>query len=203
MRLVESYPARQEVISNIQKIISSSLNLKDIYTSIVNELRKVMDFDRVSISVPTDEGKQAITFVASGIHTGRILEEGQPYPLKGSILERILLTGEPIVVEDTKEGTHSTNGLFYKVGIRSRLGYPLKVRGRVIGSINFSSKEPYHFSPAQFPLLEEICPQLAMVTENTLLFEKVKLSEEKYKDLYDNAPDVLYLQPGRRYPGLQ
>ena len=191
MKLVELYPARKEIIGNIQRIVSSSLNLKDIYTSVVNELKKVMDFDRVSISVPVKGDNQAVTFVASATaNIGDILEEGKPYPLKGSLLERILLTGEPIIVEDTKSESHSTNGLFYKAGIRSRLGYPLKVRGRVIGSINFSSREPRRFSSAQFSLLEEICPQLAMVTENTLLFEKVKLSEEKYKDLYDNAPDM-------------
>ncbi|HHT9132391.1 MAG TPA: GAF domain-containing sensor histidine kinase [Candidatus Tripitaka californicus] len=187
MKLVELYPARKEVISNIQRIISSSLNLKDIYASVVNELKKVMAFDRVSISIPIEGDNQAITFVASVTSTINVLEEGKPYPLKGSLLERILLTGEPIIVEDTKSGSHSTNGLFYKAGIRSRLGYPLKVRGRVIGSINFSSMEPNHFSTTQFPLLEEICPQLAMLTENTLLFEKVTLSEERYKNLYNNA----------------
>ncbi|MFN3466633.1 MAG: GAF domain-containing protein, partial [Candidatus Brocadiales bacterium] len=191
MKLVELHPARREIIGNIQKIVSSSLNLKDIYTSIVNELKKIMDFDRVSISVPIEGDNLAVTFVASATaNTSDVLAEGKPYPLKGSLMEQILLTGEPIIVEDTKSGSHSTNGLFYKAGIRSRLGYPLKVRGRVIGSINFSSKEPYRFSSAQFPLLEEICPQLAMVTENTLLFEKVKLSEKKYKDLYNNAPDM-------------
>ncbi|HHT9154552.1 MAG TPA: GAF domain-containing protein [Candidatus Tripitaka sp. YC43] len=187
MKLVELYPARKEVVSNIQRIISSSLNLRDIYASVVSELKKVMAFDRVSISIPIEGDNQAITFVASVTNTINIFEEGKPYPLKGSLLEQILLTGEPIIVEDTKSGSHSTNGLFYKAGIRSRLGYPLKVRGRVIGSINFSSMEPHHFSTAQFPLLEEICPQLAMITENTLLFEKVTLSEERYKDLYNNA----------------
>ncbi|MDI6759207.1 MAG: GAF domain-containing protein [Candidatus Brocadiaceae bacterium] len=187
MKLVELYPARKEVISNIQRIISSSLNLRDIYVSVVNELKKVMAFDRVSISVPTEGDNHAVTFVASATNTINVLEEGKPYPLEGSLLERILLTGEPIIVEDTKSGSHSTNGLFYKTGIRSRLGYPLKVRGRVIGSINFSSMEPHHFSTTQFPLLEEICPQLAMITENTLLFEKITLSEERYKNLYNNA----------------
>ena len=187
MKLVELYPARKEVISNIQRIISSSLNLRDIYVSVVNELKKVMAFDRVSISIPIEGDNHAITFVASVTNTINVLEEGKPYPLKGSLLERILLTGEPIIVEDTKSDSHSTNGLFYKAGIRSRLGYPLKVRGRVIGSVNFSSMEPHHFSTTQFPLLEEICPQLAMITENTLLFEKIMLSEERYKNLYNNA----------------
>jgi PAS domain S-box-containing protein len=190
MELLELYPANQrEAISKIQKLVASSLDLRAIYASIVTELKKLIDFDRVSISVPTEGDNMAITFAASAT-TSNVLEEGQPYPLKGSLLEQIMLTGGPILVEDTKTGRFLTDSLFSRVGIRSRLGYPLKVRGRVIGSINLSSHEPHHFSPAQFPLLEEICPQLAMVTENTLLLERLKASEEKYKDLYNNAPDM-------------
>lgn len=190
MELLEIYTERQkEAISHIQKIIASSLDLREIYASVVSELKRVMDFDRVSVSVPIEGDNQALTFVASDSVSG-VLEEGRPYPLKGSVLERILLKGEPIVIEDTKEGGFHTNTLFYEAGIRSRLSYPLKVRGRVVGCINFSSREPCHFSSAQFPLLGEICPQLAMLTENTLLFQKLKTSEEKYKDLYNNAPDM-------------
>ncbi len=190
MKLVETRPIQEEVISNIQRIISSSLNIKDIYAAVVDELRRVMDFDRISISVPTEGNGMAVTFVAASTYNSHLLDEGKPYPLKGSLLERILHGGEAIIVEDTEKGTLSTDVQFYKEGIRSRLGYPLKVRGRVIGSINFSSVRPYNFSAEQYLLLEEICPQLALITENTFLFQEAKRSEEKYKDLYDKAPDM-------------
>ncbi|HHT9117542.1 MAG TPA: GAF domain-containing protein [Candidatus Hypogeohydataceae bacterium YC38] len=177
-----------EVINNINKIICMAFDIRDIYSNIVAELKRVMDFDRMSISLITEGKNMAVTYVSSTSHRTSALKEGHTYPLEGSLLNKVVTTGSPAIIEDTEKGELATDGLLLKDGIRSRLGFPLKVAGKTIGSINFGGKEPKTFSPHHLFLLEQIAPQLSMVTENTILFQKIKASEEKYKDLYDHAP---------------
>lgn len=180
----------REVVNNIHRIITSSIDIRDTYSGIVAELKKVIDFDRISISLLKEGNKVANTYVMSSSYSSLTLQENKPYPLEGSMLEQIAATGEAVIVDDTKKGQFVTDSLLIQEGMRSRLGYPLKIRGRVIGGINLSSKEPNNFGPLHCVLLEQIAPSLAMATENTLLFQKIKESEKLYKDLYDNAPDM-------------
>lgn len=196
MNAVETYQQEREVVGNVHRIIATTHDIKDAYVSIVGELGKVIDFDRVSISLPGEKRDVAITYVISMDYRGRVLKEGEPYPLKGSILEKTIMTGRPVIIEDTESKELSTNVILLQEGIRSRLSVPLKVKGKVIGSLNFGSKKLDNFSAAHVNFLEQVSPQLAMTTENAILFRKVRESEEKYKDLYDNAP-VMYCTYGK------
>ena len=192
MKTVETGQLEREVVDNIHRIIATTLDIKDVYTGIVAELRKLVDFDRASIALLGDEEGAAVTYVISAEYSGVALKEGEPYPLKGSVLEKAIITGRPVIVENTENDEFSTDSLLLKEeGIRSRLSVPLRAKENVLGSINLGSKRPDNFSIAHANLLEQVSPQLALATENTILFRKIRDSEEKYKDLYDNAP-VLY-----------
>ena len=192
MKTVETGQLEREVVDNIHRVIATTLDIKDVYTGIVAELRKLVDFDRASIALLGDEEDTAVTYVISAEYNGVALKEGEPYPLKGSVLEKVITTGGPVIVEDTENDEFSTDSLLLKEeGIRSRLSVPLRAKENVLGSINLGSKRPDNFSITHANLLEQVSPQLALATENTILFRKIRDSEEKYKDLYDNAP-VLY-----------
>ncbi|MFQ5861684.1 MAG: GAF domain-containing protein [Candidatus Brocadiales bacterium] len=178
MKTVETDQLQREVVDNIHRIIATTLDIRDTYTSIVAELKRAVDFDRASISLLGEKKDMAITYVMSTDYDNVVLKEGGPYPLKGSLLEKTTTTGEPVIVEDTESKEISTNILLLREGIRSRLGVPLKVKGKVIGNINLGSKRPNNFSTAHINLLEQVSPQLAMATENTILFRNIKRSEE-------------------------
>ncbi|HHT9118715.1 MAG TPA: diguanylate cyclase, partial [Candidatus Hypogeohydataceae bacterium YC38] len=175
----------QGVIANVTRVILSSLSIKDTYSSLVAELRRVIDFDRASIALLSEEKDVVLTYVASTVHESAALKEGQPYPLKGSVVERLSITRKPIIIEDTEKGELDTDRLLYKEGLRSRLCYPLISKGRFIGTLNFSSKKPGAYSRRHLRLLGWIAPQLAMAVENSLLAEK--LGEESIRDPLTNA----------------
>ncbi len=180
---------QKEIIYNINKIITSGL-MSDMFKSISNELKRIIEFDRISIAL-IDEKTQKFEVVAiDKAYDNSTINEGDWFPKEGSLLEKITFTGSPFIVRDTSKSTFWSDRMLLKEGVKSRLGFPLEYKGSIIGTINFGSMKENNFSKKHFTILEQIAMQLAIAIENTRLFAKTKASEKGYKDLYDNAPDI-------------
>jgi GAF domain-containing protein len=116
------------------------------------------------------------------------LVEGVLYPQKGPHFERVTETGLPEIIDNAESDSWISQKLL-KEGIRSSLLFPLEYQGKIIGTMNFSSRETNHFSEDQFNLLRQISPILALSIQNALLFEEMKQSEEKYRTVVEGAHD--------------
>ena len=110
------------------------------------------------------------------------------YPRKGTHFERVVETGLPEIIDNAESDSWASKKLLAE-GIRSSLLFPLEYKGKVIGTMNFGSKKANHFSEAQFNLLRQIAPGLAISIQNSLLFEKIKQSEEEYRTVVESALD--------------
>ena len=181
--------SEKEIVYNINKVVSSSF-LTDVFKAVSSELKNVIHFDRISIALMGEDGQRFEIFALNTDYKSTEIKEGYGFLRAGSLLERVYTTGRPYIVEDTMKKEFWSDEVLIKEGIRSRLGYPLEYKGSVIGTINFASKRPVNFSERHFRILTQIAPQLAIAIENIRLFVKIRESEKKYRDLYDNAPDI-------------
>ncbi|HHT9141015.1 MAG TPA: PAS domain S-box protein, partial [Candidatus Tripitaka californicus] len=181
--------SEKEIVYNINKVVSSSF-LTDVFKAVGSELKNVINFDRISIALMGEDGQRFEVFALNTDYKDTGIREGYSFLREGSLLERVYTTARPYIVQDTVEKEFWSDEVLLKEGIRSRLGYPLEYKGSVIGTINFASKRPRNFSERHFRILTQIAPQLAIAIENIRLFIKIRESEKKYKDLYDNAPDI-------------
>lgn len=183
---------KKEIILNINRIIFSSLDIREVYQTMSKELSKVIDFDRLSVTLITESNNLYETFVLSKDYEYTDLKEGVLYPMEGSLMKRVVQFREPVIVEDTSKGRFLTDAVLFKEGIRSRLGIPLEYKGRVIGSVNFGSKRKNYYSRKHIDFFLKISSQLAMAIENTRLFHKIKEAEEKYRTVIENSPDIIF-----------
>jgi PAS domain S-box-containing protein len=183
--------AEKGIIYNINRIVSSCF-LSDIFKIIASELRRVIDFDRVSIALLDEKGQKFEVLALAQEYGDSKIKEGHTFLKKGSLIERVFSTGKPYIVEETSRGEFWSDRVLLKEGIRSRLGFPLECKGRIIGTINFASRKSNNFPERHFHILEQIAPQLAIAIENTRLFNTIRESEKKYRDLYDYAPDMYF-----------
>lgn len=167
----------KEFIHNFNRIIASSL-LTDVFGAVSNEIKKVVDFDRISIT-RVHEKEQAffVTFALTRGYTSNELRAGSMSRKVGSMMGDILATGKPVVVEDTESGRYWSDKILLKEGIRSRLGYPLSFKEEIIGAINFGSKKKGCYTEKHFAILSRIAPQLAIALENARLIEKLKVQK--------------------------
>ena len=180
----------KEVINNVYKILASSLDVREVFKAVHSELKKSLDSERMTITLLNEEVGDLRYFALEKDYDSQELMEAVTYPLKGTPSEKAVKTGLPIIVSDTeKENDYWINEKLLKEGIRSSLVFPLEYKGKIFGTLNFGSKAPHHFLPAQFNLLQQIVPGLAISIQNSLLLEEMKQSEERYRTVVEGVLD--------------
>lgn len=182
----------KDILNNINKILASNLDIREVYKSFSEELNKVIDFDRMSITLLDEKRDEFLIFAVSKDYDGSGLEEGMHYSKYGTLAGKVVENGEVYMVNDTSQGSFSTDLILFKEGIKSRLSFPLICKGEIIGSLNFGSKNVRNYSENHVDIINKIAPQLAIAIDNTRLFDKIKDSEEKYRNLVEDIEDVIF-----------
>ncbi len=178
-----------EVVANVNKILVSNLNMKEVDHVICDELGKIIEWDRVSITLLENKTEMEISFVLNKDKKGKkgALSKEMPeksyYPLLGSVLEKVVKSGKPFIVEDTTKGETATDKIYAKDGLMSRLAYPLEFNNEIIGSINFGCSKPNYYGKDHLKLLEQIATSLAFGIENCKLYERATKAETEVKNL--------------------
>lgn len=183
----------KEIIGNINKTIAMSLDIREVFPTICDELKKVIQFERACIIISNEQGQWFQVFALTKRYNFSEINEGESFPLSGSLLGEVIKTGKPAIVNDTGKGPFWTDNVLFKEGIRSRLGFPLTYKGEVLGAITFGSEKVDSFTEQSCYYLWQIAPQLAIALENTKLFNRIKASEERYKTLFNNAADSMMM----------
>ncbi|GAN33258.1 MAG: PAS domain S-box protein [Candidatus Brocadia sp. AMX2] len=183
----------KEIISNTNKIIAASLDIRESFSSVCNELKKIIPFDRSCLITSNEQGQWFQVFALTKTYNFSEINEGESFPMSGSLLEEIVKTGEPVIVNNTEAGRFWTDRVLFKERIHSRLGFPLTYKGKVLGALTFGSEKANSFSEQCYYYLWQIAPQLAIAIENTKLFNRIKASEERYKTLFNHAADSMLM----------
>src|SRR5574341_84131 len=136
----------KEIISNINKTIATSLDIRESFSNVCNELKKIIPFDRASLIISNEQGQWFQVFALTKTYNFSEINEGESFPMSGSLLEEIIETGEPVIVNNTEAGRFWTDEVLHKERIHSRLGFPLTYKGKVLGAITFGSEKPNSFS---------------------------------------------------------
>ena len=160
------------VINRLASVISSSLNIQEVYDAFVEELRNVVDADLVTVVLI--DGKE-VHFEALSTNVGLIWKEGDKLPLEGTATAWIAEHKETLVDADlSKHIRFSTGETYLKHGIRSVVYLPLLVKGEAIGSLIIGSRQPDAYSQEKIRLLERLSPQIAVSIENGLLYSNAE-----------------------------
>jgi len=175
----------KEIVSNVNKILASSLDVKEVIRAARAELNRVLDSERMSIALFDEEGEGFQIFALEKDYDGKELVEGIGYPLKGTPFEKVAERGLPLITMDTTESDSWTSKKLLKEGICSSLVFPLEYKGKVIGTMNFGSKEANHFSEKHIDFLRSIAPGMAISIKNALLFEETIKRLDELTILYE------------------
>ncbi|MGD0919129.1 MAG: PAS domain S-box protein, partial [Thermodesulfobacteriota bacterium] len=179
----------KEVVNNINKILASSPDVKQVIEAVHSELKRVLDSERMSITL-LDGGREGFHYF--GLEEGdesEGLEKGTIYPREGTVFGEVVRTGVGVIVQDIEQSHSWMDQKLLLEGMKSSLVFPLEYKGKVFGTMNFGSQEVSHFSEGHFPFLRQVATALSGSIENSLLLNEIRESEQKYRTVIEGTLD--------------
>jgi len=162
------------VLNNIARIISSSLQIEEVFDSFAAEMAKLISFDRLSVTILDDSGSYLRIFASgSRVDSGWGMES--IIPVVGTGPGWVVLNERPFIHEDTRERQQFLEDeIFYEDGIRSYIILPLESRGKLVGTFGLGSRQPGTYSKRDLILLGQLSKQISVAIENVKLYQQTK-----------------------------
>ena len=172
------------VMAEIGRVISSSLEINEVYILLGEEIRKLIPFDHLNMSLINYEGGTTASIWALGIDVpGR--RTGDEVPLAGAFAGEVVRTRAPILLEAATEADveHRFPLLMpvYNAGLRSFMAVPLFSHDAVIGVLQIRSKEQGIYTQRHLELLQRMGNQIAGAIANSQLYAQQKDAEERIR----------------------
>ena len=151
------------ILAEIGRIISSTLNIEEVYELFAKEAQKLIPFDRISINLINLEDRTVVVAYVAGLDLpGRRL--GDSFLLKDSFTEkmrcdRLSLLNQPETIEEL-EGQFSKFIPHFQAGLRSMIAIPLVSRDVVIGVLHLQSTKHKAYTDQDLRLAERIALKL-------------------------------------------
>jgi len=113
-------------------------------------------------------------------------------PIQDSLAGQVVRTGKPVRLDISRGGS----ALKVKTGflVRAILQVPLTVGDQVIGVLAVDNQQSNRaFTENEQFLLGALADYAAIAIENARLYEQARLSERRYRDLFANANDLIFM----------
>jgi len=173
--LYEEARQREEelsLIGHLAAIMTSSLDIRQIYDSFIKELKKVLDVDWAALTLV--EGEE-LNLLAITSEIGSAWQTGDKLPLKDTATEWVVTNKVPLVEPNLPEESRFWTGKYHiKQGVQSLVFLPLMVGTEAIGGMCVASCNPNAYSQSQVQLLSQLASRIAMSIENSRLYAQAE-----------------------------
>ncbi len=180
-----------EVLRDIAGTLNSSLSLADVFDRILSQLLRLVPYDAANVILLNE---------SSDVLTARIVREQVAAPQSAEFenidhpftlddlyyLRQMWQTGQAVVVANTLTDPHWVDSV-QTHWVRSWLGAPIRIKGRVIGFLSVKSATPDFFRARQADRLQVLADQAAIAIDNARLFEETWQRLLQVEVLYDHA----------------
>jgi diguanylate cyclase (GGDEF)-like protein len=168
-------------INRLASVMTSSLNIQEIYTTFVDGLREIIDVDFAAITLI--DGKE-LHFVATSTsaHVKPIWKVDQKIPLRGTATQWVASHKKTMIEQDlSRDKMFTISKAYFKIGIRSIIYLPLITKDECIGSLVIGNRNPNAYMETQISLLEKLALQISTSVVNAKLYartaEKARIDE--------------------------
>ncbi|MBI4633268.1 MAG: PAS domain S-box protein [Deltaproteobacteria bacterium] len=179
-----------ELISEIGRIISSTLDIDEVYERFAEKVREIIPFDSITINIINLKNNTRTIRYNSGIQI-KNRKIGDVIPLDGSVTGKVAHSRSSLflTIKDKEELLRQYPGvqLTIESGIQSMMLIPLIANDEVIALFNLRSITPNAYTENDLRLAERVGSQIAGAIANAQLFLEHKHVEKalrKSENLY-------------------
>jgi PAS domain S-box-containing protein len=190
------------LIKEIGQTLSMILDIDVSLRVIMDSISKRLDFDRGMILL-ANKGKTRLNYVTGYGYDNededylKKLEFRLDNPKSKGVAVESFKKQTPFLINNTEEVEKRLSSksmeFLRRVGTRSFICVPIVYKEESLGILlvdNLTSKRP--LTKSDLSLLMGIAPQIAININNTVFYKKIRESEERFRSLSENTPDIVY-----------
>jgi formate hydrogenlyase transcriptional activator len=177
---------RLSLVLDVNNAAVSTLNLRELLSTVSASLRRLMPHEYASISLYDPETQRLQIHALDFPVSKGLIGEGLWVPIQGAAHGRALSSRQPVFMTrgDVEQLDSDIARRFLAEGLRSTCILPLISHGRPLGTLAVASLQEETFPQKDADLLRHVANQIAIAVENALAFGQVvdranKLTEEK------------------------
>ena len=174
---------RLRVIQEITRSISSTLDLRDIFQIVANQIGRLVPNDSSSLALYNREDDTFRVSVSRTTDGKNQLTEGIDLASTDPILRRVAESREPLVWQNVEELNSPIARVLHEEGIQSCVSMPILSGDICLGVLNLGSHRTDGFSQDQVEILCEIADHVAVAVENAQLYEQAERQKVKLEQL--------------------
>ena len=161
----DSSTAVEEHLRRVQAVTDAALahlTVESLLDELLTRIRELLRADTAAVLLLDEEQAELVATAAKGIEEE--VEQGVRLPVGGGFAGRIAATGRPVILESV-DHTKVLNPILLRKGIRSLLGVPLIVGGRVTGVLHVGTLYPRVFAEEDLELLRLVADRVALAVD--------------------------------------
>jgi serine phosphatase RsbU (regulator of sigma subunit)/anti-sigma regulatory factor (Ser/Thr protein kinase) len=169
------------------------LSLEEMLSELLERIRSALTADTAAILLLDEDCNVLVARAARGLEEE--VRQGVRVPLARGFAGRVAASGKPMIIEDLSQAD-VVSPILRQRGIRSMLGVPVHVEGRVIGVMHVGALQRREFTVDDVAVLQLAADRAALAIDNARLAEQRSLTEIMQRTLLpDELPDI----PGLRF----
>jgi len=187
----ERHRAELSALVSIHSALNAPGGLDERIRAALAELQQLVRADGICLYLMGDDGRYHLKHgLGLSADACRLMSVADT----DSAVHQAATCGRFTMLEELPEGCFDEIRLLEDERLFSLAYIPiLSKEDSSFGVIRISSRQPEHFSPHLKNVLEVIGNRIAAAIENAKLQEQVALSEEKYRTLFDNDPNPIFI----------
>ena len=179
---LEATMERMRQVQTVTEVALAHLSLDKLLAELIDRVHAAMDVDTVVILL-REEGDTLVAWATKGLE----LDVRIRVPIGSGFAGRVAQQKEPLMIDDIELADLHTPFLRER-GVKSLLGVPLLIEGRVVGVIHVGRLVYRPFTEDDARLLELVAFRVALAIDNARLFEEERAARRE-AELASRAKD--------------
>jgi GAF domain-containing protein/anti-sigma regulatory factor (Ser/Thr protein kinase) len=167
-------------LQSISEAALAHLRFDELLEELMRRVTGALGTDTAAVLLLDEEANELVARAAKGIEEE--VEAGVRIPVGRGFAGRIAAERRPVKILDV-DHADILNPILREKGIRSLLGAPLLVEGRVIGVLHVGSLTPRDFDDEDTQLLQLAADRMAVAIDHARLYESERQAAEQLRRL--------------------
>jgi signal transduction histidine kinase len=178
----------REILDHINRKVAAAESLESLIDFLFEAVQPIFDCDRIGVSFVEEDGARLVAHHARASYVPVLIKKGYAEELAGSSLEQVIASGQPRIIGDlsaylAQHPSSRSTAVLVGEGVRSNMTCPLRVEGRVVGVLFFSSRRPFAYEPRHVALHLAIAERLGQAVEKTRRIEELAEANRAYFEM--------------------